>query len=98
MSFTAEIMERPLDTTVANAPEKQEQPLRDCVKVALDNYFAQLEGEAPANLYDIVLEQVEYPLLVKVMEYTGNNQSRAAKILGLSRGTLRKKLKIYDLL
>ncbi|MFN7096348.1 MAG: helix-turn-helix domain-containing protein [Gammaproteobacteria bacterium] len=44
------------------------------------------------------LEQVELPLMLAVMAYTGNNQSRAAKIMGLSRGTLRKKLKIYGLL
>lgn len=96
MSNVAEMIERPIETTVVQG--QTEQPLRDAVRHALDNYFAQLGGEKPTELYDMVLEQIELPLLQKIMEYTGGNQSRAAKILGLSRGTLRKKLKIYDLL
>jgi len=83
---------------MATQQVRQETSLRDSVKNALENYFAQLGNETPANLYDMVLEQIELPLLQRVMAYTGNNQSKAAKILGLSRGTLRKKLKIYDLL
>ena len=100
MSNIADIIEGSVETAVpTSSPEqKQEQPLRDCVKHALDNYFAQLDGELPSNLYDMVLEQVELPLLQRVMEFTGGNQSRAAKLLGISRGTLRKKLKIFDLL
>jgi len=96
MSDIADIVE-PVGHAV-QVQEKQDQSLRDCVRNALENYFAQLDGEPPSNLYDMVLEQIELPLLQKVMAYTGNNQSRAAKLLGLSRGTLRKKLKIYDLL
>jgi Fis family transcriptional regulator len=46
----------------------------------------------------MVLAEVEVPLLEAVMEYTKGNQSRAAILLGLSRGTLRKKLKIYGML
>jgi Fis family transcriptional regulator, factor for inversion stimulation protein len=77
---------------------RQETPLRDSVKNALENYFAHLGSETPTNVFDMVMEQIELPLLQRVMAYTGNNQSKAAKVLGLSRGTLRKKLKIYDLL
>jgi Fis family transcriptional regulator len=49
-------------------------------------------------LYELVLGEVEPPLLRTVMEYTRGNQSRAAEILGINRGTLRKKLKTYGLL
>lgn len=100
MTDIADMIERPatIEQQHVSMPEQQEQPLRDCVRNALDNYFSQLEGEPPANLYEMVLEQIELPLLQKVMDFTGKNQSRAAKLLGLSRGTLRKKLKIYDLL
>jgi Fis family transcriptional regulator len=45
----------------------------------------------------MVLEQVEEPLLEAVMRYSAGNQSRAAEILGINRGTLRKKLKSYGL-
>lgn len=75
-----------------------ETPLREMVKRAWDNYITQLAGEEPSDIYDMFIEQIELPLLLAVMAYTGNNQSRAAKITGLSRGTLRKKLKLYGLL
>ena len=97
MSNIAEIIEVPAKT-VMTILETQQPPLSDSVKQSLDNYFAQLEGQQPSNVYQIVMELVELPLLLKVMDFTGNNQSRAAKLLGISRGTLRKKLKLYDLL
>lgn len=74
------------------------QPLHDSVRQALESYFTQLTGTMPNNLYEMVLTEVEVPLLEAVMEYTKENQSRAAILLGLSRGTLRKKLKIYGML
>lgn len=74
------------------------QPLHDSVRQALESYFSQLKDQAPNDLYELVLAEVEVPLLEAVMEYTKSNQSRAAILLGLSRGTLRKKLKIYGML
>lgn len=74
------------------------QPLHDSVRQSLESYFKQLKDQAPNNLYDLVLAEVEVPLIEAVMEYTRNNQSKAAILLGLSRGTLRKKLKIYGML
>lgn len=71
--------------------------LREHVHSAVRNYFANLEGEMPSNLYDLVLAEVEAPLLEVVMEKVRDNQTRAAQVLGLNRGTLRKKLKQYDL-
>jgi Fis family transcriptional regulator len=72
-------------------------PLREQVESALHTYLAQLDGHAPDNLYKLVLQEVESPLLETVMRYTGGNQSKAADILGINRTTLRKKLKQYDL-
>lgn len=74
------------------------QPLHDSVRQALESYFVQLKGQAPNNLYELVLAEVEVPLIQAVMEFTKGNQSRAAILLGLSRGTLRKKLKVYGML
>ena len=73
------------------------KPLRDLTEEALGGYFASLNGHQPAELYDLVLREVEEPLLRSVMEYTRGNQSRAAEVLGINRGTLRKKLRIYGL-
>ncbi|OGT38657.1 MAG: hypothetical protein A3F12_05975 [Gammaproteobacteria bacterium RIFCSPHIGHO2_12_FULL_38_14] len=77
---------------------QKNQPLHDSVRQALENYLSQLKDQTPNNLYDLILGEVEAPLMEAVMEYTKHNQSRAAIILGLSRGTLRKKLKQYGLL
>ena len=72
--------------------------LRDSVEVALANYFTQLDGAPVTEVYQLVLSEVEAPLLEQVMKYTRNNQTKASTMLGLNRGTLRKKLKQYDLL
>lgn len=80
------------------APSTGAQSLRDSVAAVLEQYFATLDGQPTTNLYQMVLEQVEAPLLQAVLAYTGGNQSRAAAMLGLNRGTLRKKLKQYNLL
>lgn len=74
------------------------QTLRGSVEQALRNYFAHLEGQDVSNVYDLVLSEVEAPLLETVMNYVKGNQTRASELLGLNRGTLRKKLKQYDLL
>jgi len=67
------------------------------VKQALELYFSQLKGHDAADLYNMVLSEVEKPLLEAVLVYCGHNQSKAAKALGLSRSTLRKKLDHYGL-
>lgn len=72
--------------------------LRDSVEIAIENYLEQL-GDAPVTeVYQLVLSEVEAPLLEQVMQYTRNNQTKASNMLGLNRGTLRKKLKQYGLL
>ncbi len=73
-------------------------PLRKHTEEALNSYFSSLNGDSPGELYDLVLGEVEQPLFKAVMDYTRGNQSQAAVILGISRGTLRKKLKNYSLL
>jgi DNA-binding protein Fis len=72
------------------------RPLREYVKSTLSHYFQQLEGEDVINLYDLVLGEVEPPLIKAVMQYVRGNQSKAAILLGISRSTLRKKLKQYQ--
>lgn len=71
--------------------------MSECVQRSLSNYFSQLGDQNPNELYDMVLGEVERPLLEAMMAHTKGNQSKAAIYLGISRGTLRKKLKIYNL-
>ena len=72
-------------------------PLREHTQHALDCYFTSMNGHKPGHLYEMVLREVEEPLLRATLEYTEGNQSRAADILGINRGTLRKKLKLYGI-
>lgn len=72
--------------------------LRGCVEVTMQNYFDQLDGEPASDVYDMVMNEVEAPLFKMVMRYTRDNQTKASQLLGINRGTLRKKLKQYDLL
>jgi Fis family transcriptional regulator len=75
----------------------RELPLRNHAERALSDYFTSLNGHRPAHLYDLVLREVEEPLFRVVLDYAQGNQSRAAGILGINRGTLRKKLKQFGL-
>ncbi|MBE8716697.1 DNA-binding transcriptional regulator Fis [Cellvibrio polysaccharolyticus] len=76
----------------------QAQSLRGCVEQAMENYFQNLDGQEVSDVYDMVMAEVEAPMLEIVLKYTRHNQTRAAQVLGLNRGTLRKKLKQYGLL
>lgn len=75
-----------------------DQSLRDNVERAVSSYFEHLEGQDVTDVYEMVMAEVEAPLLEVVMKYTRHNQTKAATVLGLNRGTLRKKLKQYGLL
>ncbi|MDT8399482.1 MAG: DNA-binding transcriptional regulator Fis [Pseudomonadales bacterium] len=79
-------------------PPARTQGLRESVCIALNNYLGQVESEHISDLYQMVLAEVEAPLLEAVMRTTQKNQTRASLMLGLNRGTLRKKLKQYGLL
>lgn len=83
-------------------PEKlsvqQEDTLRSNVAEVMKHYFGSLKGEEPTNVYSFFLDEIEEPLLIAVMKYTRDNQSEAARILGVSRGTLRTMLKKFGML
>ncbi len=72
-------------------------PLSVYVKQTVSNYLDQLNGHEIDDLHVIVMREVEKPLLEVALEYSGHNQCKAAKILGLSRSTLRKKMDFYGL-
>ena len=72
-------------------------PLRDCVSKSLSMYFNDLDGIETNNLYNLVISEVELPLLRIVMKQAEGNQLRAARILGINRNTLRKKLQKHDI-
>ncbi|MCX7108298.1 MAG: Fis family transcriptional regulator [Methylococcales bacterium] len=72
-------------------------PLSVYVKQAVEHYLSQLSGHDAVDLHAMVISEVEKPLLEAAMEHAGYNQTKAAKALGLSRSTLRKKLDQYGI-
>lgn len=77
--------------------KKQISTLSKCVQDTLDDFFTHLDGHKTTNIYEMVMKEIEPPLFKSAMKHTKNNQSSAATLLGISRGTLRKKLKQYKL-
>lgn len=90
-------IEQPLLKTNTSEQESEagNSLLRDAVEKAMQNYFSSLDGQPVTGIYQMVMAEVEAPLLESVMRYTKGNQSKAAIVLGINRGTLRNKLKIY---
>lgn len=97
MTMEANSLQENLSQRPSTTHSRTTEPLRDCVRSALNSYFRQLGGHSAANLYQMVLCEVEQPLLETVMTHTEGNQTRAAEILGISRSTLRKKLALHNL-
>ena len=82
---------------VPSRRERRKQPIRRSVTSAIELYLDDMNGHEVTDLYHVVLSEVEPALLDVVMNYVEGNQTEAARMLGVSRGTLRKKLKLYGL-
>lgn len=79
--------------------ESSPLPLSDHIREIVANYYKNIvtKDMKPENVYELLMAEVELSLIQTTMEYTGGNQSRAAKILGINRGTFRKKLAHYGI-
>ena len=76
--------------------QQNHEGLAQQVVLAVKSYLNTQNGKnTNLNLYQIIIEEIEGPLFRTVMEMTRYNQSKAARVLGVSRGTLRTKLKRY---
>ena len=93
---TADDLTAANDTSTPTAPNASS--LREAVTTAVRTYLDGLDGQLSSDVYQMVLAEIEAPLLAEIMEYTRNNQTKASIMLGLNRGTLRKKLKQYHLI
>ena len=87
----------PFITNAHVQTQEKPQPLSNAVQKAVANYLQQLNGQDVNDLYELVLSELEKPLLEEVMKYTRGNQTRAANLMGINRGTLRKKLNQYGM-
>ena len=77
--------------------ERRKQPIRRSVTSALELYLGDMSGHDVHDLYHVVMNEVEPAILDVVMQHADRNPSQAAEMLGISRSTLRKKLKLYGL-
>jgi len=81
-----------------NQENSQTEGLNSIIRSSLGQFLNDLDNENPGNIYDLVMCQVEEPLLELIMQHVDGNQSKAAEYLGINRGTLRKKLKTYNII
>lgn len=80
-----------------NADSAYAIPLRKHVENTISRYLKDMGNTAPENLYQMLLAEVEPPLIEEVLKCTKGNQSRAACMLGITRNTLRTKMKRYSI-
>lgn len=88
----------PVESTAPITPQQQKSSLRSDVEKAMQQYFVNLGDASVTDLYMLVLHEIEGPLLEAVLRNCRSNQSKASIMLGLNRGTLRKKLKQHGML
>ncbi|MCK4503863.1 MAG: sigma-54-dependent Fis family transcriptional regulator [Desulfuromonadales bacterium] len=81
----------------SNNHKKQDESLEKLVARKLENSLAQMNLQEMNNLYEMVLHQVERPLINIVLKNTRGNQIKTAEVLGINRNTLRKKIKILNI-
>lgn len=74
-----------------------ENEIAVCVRRAMEQYFADLDGEKPCAIYDMVVNCVEKPLLEMILNHAEGNQTKAAEMLGINRNTLRKKMQLLGI-
>lgn len=83
-------------TTISNK-NNSAHTLSEMVEVCLEEYFTMLEHETPSDVYEMVTNQVEEPMVKFVLNRTDYNQTKTAEILGINRNTLRKKIQQYKI-
>jgi len=98
--ITREIIEQELQSDVPDSPLDKmavrtgSLTISQAVEENMRDYFASFgEGLPPPGLYDRVLRELEYPLILAALTATRGNQIKAADLLGLNRNTLRKKIR-----
>tara|TARA_X000000368_G_scaffold13382_1_gene10732 strand:- start:199 stop:462 length:264 start_codon:yes stop_codon:yes gene_type:complete len=77
--------------------KEDRKSLKYQVGLALRRYFKELDGNKATNVFEMVIKEVEKPMLEEVMKFCNGNKSQASKMLGINRVTLRTKLKQYNI-
>ena len=75
----------------------KENEIASCIRKAIGGYLNDLDGEKPGNLYSMVIQSVEKPLIEIAIQHTKGNQTQATELLGINRNTLRQKMKQFQI-
>ena len=75
----------------------KQRGIQDCIKDNLEKYFSDLNGESSNGVFKMVTQQTESATIKFVLDKVNQNQSEAARILGINRATLKKKASLYNL-
>ena len=82
----------------ADGPAAAGASLSEAVRIHLSRYFDAHAPDLPApGIHGWVMREVERPLFALALSATGGNQIKAAALLGISRNTLRKKIRDLDI-
>jgi two-component system nitrogen regulation response regulator GlnG len=85
-------------TLPATEPAEEDKPFTEIVRKHVQAYYLSHGDSLPSSgVYARLLPLVEKPLIETTLEVTAGNQLKAAKILGINRNTLRKKIKELDI-
>lgn len=82
---------------IMQSDSEQAIPLRQHVQDTINRYLKDMGNTTPENLYQMLLAEIEPPLIEEILRCTGGNQSRAAGMLGITRNTLRTKMQRYSI-
>ena len=88
---------QPSFEAIMNVDSEHSIPLRQHVQKTVSRYLQDMGNTAPENLYQMLLAEIEPPLIEEILKRTGGNQSRAASMLGITRNTLRTKMQRYSI-
>jgi Fis family transcriptional regulator, factor for inversion stimulation protein len=84
-------------SSVAVLHPNRAETLGECVRSSVKDYLRHMDGHDVHGLHRLFMEEVERPLLETILRHTRGNQTLAAKLLGMSRSTLRKRMAVYDI-
>ncbi|MCF6263063.1 MAG: Fis family transcriptional regulator [Xanthomonadales bacterium] len=82
---------------MSEIPSHNQLPLREYVRRVAQDYLSDMDNTDPENLYQLFVSTVESPLIEEVLKKTASNQSHAARILGITRNTLRSKMRKHGI-
>ncbi len=77
--------------------KEQEEKIKTPLEESINGLSDILIHSKNKDIYKVIIESIERPLIEKVLERTFGNQYKAAKILGINRNTLHSKIKKFNI-